>query len=155
MGWSWRKRDSGGRQPVWALNEAADRKRLRLRCWELTGPSDTAVQTGCTRTIRPKLGSKERGKSEVAIPWQPTRGINDLVNVGSNEHSARECFPRSTKECMMRFSIGLKQSYILRSSKDSAVLKDKACCLCGICSALQNDANRKLSQRCRTYWDTL
>jgi hypothetical protein len=107
--WSWVERNSGSRQPRWALDEAVHRKCLRLRCCELTRPGDTVVQVGCTRTISSKLCSEEGRKSEVAVPWHPSGGINYLVNVGSDENSSRECLPRSSEERLVCLPIGLEK----------------------------------------------
>lgn len=132
-----RERDSSGRQPVGALNEAADRKRLCLRSSELTGPSDAAVQVGRAGAISAILRSEERGECEVAIPRQPSRGVNDLINISPNEDRARECLPRPPKERLMRSTVRLKHRYVLRSTHDCTVLKHQPCRLPRIRPALQ------------------
>lgn len=135
--WSWWIRDSWWWQPRWALDEAADRESLRLGCCELTWPGDTAVHV-CTRTVATKLGVEQRVESKVSAPLHPTSRGNDLVDVRSDEHSARECLPGSTKESLVTLRIRVEEGHVLWSSGDRAVLKYKPSSLAWIRSSLQD-----------------
>lgn len=135
--WSWWIWNSWWWQPRWALDEAADRESLRLGCCELTWPGDTAVHI-CTRTVAAKLGVEQRVKSKVPAPLHPTSRGNDLVDVRSDEHSARECLPGSTKESLMTLRIWVEEGHVLWSSGDRAVLKYKPGSLAWIRSSLND-----------------
>ena len=135
--WSWWIWNSWWWQPRWALDEAADRESLRLGCCELTWPGDTAVHI-CTRTVAAKLGVEQRVESKVSAPLHPTSRGNDLVDVRSDEHSARECLPGSTKESLMTLRIWVEEGHVLWSSGDRAVLKYKPGSLAWIRSSLKD-----------------